>query len=353
VPLRIERTPIEGATADYLAPLGLDASVACDWARFAAPQVRNLLVARAGSEIAGVAITTSRPLASYLKVGGSWASDAETGAGLARAAEELAWETGCVVVKREARAGEPERGCFGPQNGYVQVLAPRIGAPIPDPGPGVPSAWFKWRSPGAVPEVPYMRQTTDFTCGTASLSMLLARSGVIDAPTRDLELALWRQATTISACDPYGLALTASRQGMTPRLFVSTTEALFLEELTTEQDRDLRRFIQDGFRDEAARAGIEAELRAFDVAELRDVLAAGGSAIVLVDELLVHGDKCPHWIVVHGLVGEHFLAHDPWTEHGQGESWVDGYHLPLAAEALDKIAWTGEPPARAMLVFPA
>jgi hypothetical protein len=351
VPLRIERIAIEGATADYLAPLGLDAAVAEDWARFAAPQVRNLLVARSGTEIVGAAITAGRPLASYLKIGGCWASDAETGAALARAAEELAWESGCVVVKREVRAGQPELDCFGPQDGYVEVAAPGIGAPIPDPGPPVPSAWFKWRSPGAVPAVPYMRQTTDFTCGTASLSMLLARTGIIDAPTRDLELALWRQATTISACDPYGLALTASRQGMLPRLFVSTTETLFLEELTTEQDRDLRRFIQGGFRAEAAQAGIEAEMRAFDVAELHDALAGGGTAIVLVDELLVHGDKCPHWIVVHGLVGEHFLAHDPWTEHAQGESWVDGYHLPLSTQALDKIAWTGEPPARAMLLF--
>jgi hypothetical protein len=182
--------------------------------------------------------------------------------------------------------------------------------------------------------------------------MLLARTGLIDGLSRDTELALWRQATTVSACDPYGLAVTARRQGMTPKLIVSTAQTLFTEELTTEQDRELRRFIQDGFRAEAARDGIESELRTFDISELHDVIAAGGSAIVLVDELLVHGEKCPHWIVVHGLAGDHFLVNDPWTEHEQGESWVDGYQLPLPADALDKIAWTGEPPARAVLVFP-
>jgi hypothetical protein len=42
---------------------------------------------------------------------------------------------------------------------------------------------------------------------------------------------------------------------------------------------------------------------------------------VLVDELLVHGEACPHWILVHGMEGDFFIAHDPWTEHGQGETW--------------------------------
>jgi hypothetical protein len=350
VPLRVERIAIDGPADGYLEPLGVPASVASDWARFTAPQVRHLLVARDGAAVAGVAITSGRPLASYLKVGGLWALDAAAEAALVQAAEELAWESGCIVVKREDRGGQP--GYCGPDTGYRAVPAPAIGAPIPDPGPAVPAAWFKWHSLRDVPDVPYMRQTTDFTCGTASLSMLLARTGLIDGLSRDTELALWRQATTVSACDPYGLAVTARRQGMTPKLIVSTAQTLFTEELTTEQDRELRRFIQGGFRAEAAREGIESELRAFDVAELHDLVAAGGSAIVLVDELLVHGEKCPHWIVVHGLAGEHFLAHDPWTEHEQGESWVDGYHLPLSADALDKIAWTGEPAARAMLVFP-
>ena len=134
---------------------------------------------------------------------------------------------------------------------------------------------------------------------------------------------------------------------------ISTDATLFTEDLQTAQERELQHFIQDRFRGEAEQWGIPTELRAFDIAELHAVLTAGGTAIVLVDTLLVTGEKCPHWIVVHGLAGDggHFLAHDPWTEWAQGESWVDAYDVPLAPEALDKIAWTGTPPVRAMLTF--
>jgi hypothetical protein len=38
-------------------------------------------------------------------------------------------------------------------------------------------------------------------------------------------------------------------------------------------------------------------------------------------------------------------------EWEQGESWVDAYNVPVTADALDKIAWTGDPAVRAMLTF--
>lgn len=373
MPLTIERVVIDGATREALTSLGLPDAVADDWARFAAPQVRTLLVARGSAgDVAGAAITSGRPLAGYLKIGGIWTASAAGSATdeaaarvvgeVAAAAEKLAWDSGFTVVKREHRPGEPgaavASGYFGPATGYVAVPAPGIPAPVPNPRPDVPSAWFKWRTATPPAAVPYMRQTTDFTCGTASLMMLLAGSGLVAEPSRAQELALWRQATTVVGCDPYGLAVTASRQGLHPLVVINTQDTLFTEDLKHEQDRELRAFIQDGFRDEAGQWGIETQLRAFDMADLRAVLASGGAALVLVDTLLVTGDPCPHWIFAHGLhhdaeAGEYFLIHDPWTEWEQGESWVDAYNVPVTADALDKIAWTGTPAVRAMLTFTA
>ena len=249
------------------------------------------------------------------------------------------------------RSDSDEDAAYFAAAGYETVPAPEIGAPIPDPGPAVPAAQVKWRTRTGRTAVPYMRQTTDFTCGPAALSMLLAHYGILERVTRATELELWREATMAVGCDPYGLALAAAGQGATPRIVISTGGTLFLDELKTEQERDLRRFIQDGFRDRALAAGIETERRTFDLAELAKVIRAGGAAMVLVDELLVHGDVCGHWILVHAMDGDVFIAHDPWTETGQGETWVDGYDVPYPAEGLDRIAWTDQPPARAMLTF--
>jgi predicted double-glycine peptidase len=359
----IERMTIESGTGECLAPLGLPADVIASWSRFAAPQVRHVFLASDSAGIIGAAITAGRPLAGYLKIGGIWAAD-RVGAqarptlrrALAAAAEAFAWDCGFAVVKRELSAldedGEDDEDAASfTAAGYETVPAPEIGAPIPDPGPAVPAAQVKWRSRTVTTTVPYMRQTTDFTCGPSALSMLLAHHGLLERVNRTTELELWREATTVMACDPYGLALAARGQGLTPRIVISTAEALFLGDDATEQDRELGRFIQGGFAGRAAQAGIETELRAFDIADLEKLIRGGGAAILLVDEVLVHGDVCPHWILVHAMDGDTFIVHDPWTETGQGESWVDGHDVPYPAGALDRIAWTGQPPVRAMLTF--
>ena len=381
--LRIERVVIDGAARDVLGSLGLPADVVDQWSRFNAPLIRTVLTARpgagagpgsepwSGGEIVGAAITVSRPLASYLRIGGIWVNgDGSGDAGSDRAdvartltetAEELAWESGHIVVKREYLADDPD---------WEMIEAPEFNGPIPDSTPRIASAQFKWRhrtgrsarpEPSTQPassasarhaSVPYMRQTTDFTCGTATLSMLLVHRGLLDRLARDTELALWRQATTIGACDPYGLAIAADGRGLQPRIVINTDDTLFLEDLKTEEDRELKRFIQNGFKRQAADAGTRVERRTFEMEELAQLVRGGGCALVLVDELLVHDDRCPHWILVHSMEDGCFIAHDPWTEVAQGESWLDAYDIPLPPEALDRMAWTGAQPARAMIAFP-
>jgi hypothetical protein len=353
--LRIDRKRVDGSMCDALDGLDLPREVADQWSRYREPQCRFILVARTDSGISGAALVASRPLASYLKVGGVWISDqADDSEHVQRAlisdAEQMAWELGALVVKLEMPP-EPSSPPASPP-GYVEVAAPKIAAPIPDPSPPVPAAQFKWRTPSSRNAVPYMRQTTDFTCGTAALSMTLTHFGRVARLDRATELDMWRQATTILASDPYGLAVVATRHGLQPTsVTVSTDDTLFTEQLPTEQDRELRQFIQSDFRRQAEHAGLDIQLRAFEVPELRDVIASGGLAMVLVDELLVHGEACPHWILVHGLEGNHFIAHDPWSEVSQGESWLDAYDVPLSADALDQISWTGQPRYRAMLSF--
>lgn len=347
----VERMAIVGDLADSPQHLDLPAELLDRWTRVSGPLSRTVIVARQGTTIVGAAITARRSLASYLKVSDIWVdapanSAAAVEDALATEAEQIAWESGAIVVKRECQAaGLPLRP------GYVRVEAPEITEPVPDAVTAVPEAHFLWRTRTARTTVPYMRQTSDFTCGGASLSMALAQAGRIDRLSRTIELDIWREATTILACDPFGLALAASARGLTPTVTTSTDETLFLENVETEHEIDLRRYIQSSFREQSRYSGIQSSLHPFSVEDLAAVIRAGGAAIVLVDELLVHGQECPHWILVHGMEGDIFLAHDPWTEPSMGESWVDSYDLPLPPSALDQIAWTGSPRYRAMLTF--
>jgi hypothetical protein len=243
-------------------------------------------------------------------------------------------------------------GSVNDTDGYALVRTPTMPGPMPDARPGrqAPAGLFRWKETASrVAAVPYMRQTTDFTCGPATLLMALSYYGLHPAPDRATEIALWREATTGDGCDPYGLADAAERRGLAVALTVTTDGFFLLEGLENEQQREVRRYIQTGFREQAADAGIAVEHRQIDASHIRDIVESGRLAIVLIDEEPFHGDTCPHWILVHSFADGVFVAHDPWTQVSAGESWLDAYDLPIRPRDLERIAAYGDPAYGAVL----
>lgn len=205
--------------------------------------------------------------------------------------------------------------------------------------------------------VPLYRQTTRFTCGPASLLMSF---GVLGQPCseRREEIALWREASSIAGltgpggCDPFGLALAAQARGYAPRVLTSTSRAMLLERVDTDEKRELIEFVQTDFRLRVEEARIPIEQRDFTVAELAAPVAAGGVALLLIDQFLTHGRHTPHWIVLHHHQDDWFLVNDPWTEPGRLEGPADAEHLPIRTTTLEDMAWFGEPAYRAAVILP-
>lgn len=202
-------------------------------------------------------------------------------------------------------------------------------------------------------------QTTGFTCGPASLGMALGGLGLAPRMDRALEIELWREATTVigltgpGGCDPYGLALAASRRGLSVRLFMSTEEPVLLDRGNSEAKRDLMRFVQADFRVRVDAAGIPVEHRPFAIAEIRAAVAAGAFAIVLVDQKATHGAGAPHWVLVTEAEDGIFRVNDPWVETDALEGPADAEGLPIREDQLDRMAWYGEPAYRAALLVAA
>ncbi len=169
---------------------------------------------------------------------------------------------------------------------------------------------------------------------------------------RSLEVAIWREATTIvsmdgpGGCDPYGLALAAASRGYGTRVFMSTSEPILIDRGNTEPKRDLMKFVQSDFKTRVFEAGITVKERAFDIAELRDALTDGSIAVVLVDQRETHGRTAPHWVAVHAAGDDHFLVNDPWFEPDALETPVDVVDLPIRDAMLEKMSWYGETPYR-------
>lgn len=347
-----ERVVIDHDSRDALSAIGLPPALPARFSAPAQPMRRSVVLARADGRLCGAALIVRRPVGAYVKIVGVWAAP-----GVERATVETelvahvnakAWAHGAVVVKRELDSHEPPRPACDDTD-HMGVVRPDLSGPIPDPSDPVPFAELHWRTDTHIATVPYMRQTSDFTCGPACLLMALSHFGKHPSPDRASELALWREATLVDACGPYGMALAAHRHGLQVRLTVTTDSFVLMEDLESEQARDVSRFIQRGFRDAVQAAGIEVSIRQFDANDVRAVLDAGRLAILLVDQELFHAESCPHWLLVHAWLDGAFLIHDPWTEVAAGESWVDGYDLPLRPADLERVARFGQPPYGALL----
>ena len=211
-------------------------------------------------------------------------------------------------------------------------------------------------SPG---RTPYYRQSTGFTCGPATLGMALSTLRGRPAPDRALEIQIWREATTVHApngpggCDPFGLALAAERRGLKTTVVKSHRGPTFTDRGSDESRRDLIRFVQETLQAEAEAVGIETQYRSFDAAFLRAHVEAGGQAILLVDQVHMHAEMCPHWILLTEWKNGRFRAHDPWLDDDQAESTSDVTDLPLPPSTLETIGHYGNPSYQAAILLSA
>ncbi|WP_420960797.1 peptidase C39 family protein [Brucella sp. IR073] len=201
--------------------------------------------------------------------------------------------------------------------------------------------------------VPYYEQTTDFTCGAACLMMALAAH--IPSVKLDpvLEIRLWREATTIfmqsgpGGCEPYGLAVAAHEHGLKSSVAVSTKAILFLESVRDPEKRIIMELAQTDFRRRVKDYGIGVSHKGFTMADLREALGRGATAIVLVSGYHMFGKKVPHWVLAHGDDGRHIMIHDPWVEDEAGETVADAANVPVPYDIFDRMARFGKNGLRA------
>ena len=210
------------------------------------------------------------------------------------------------------------------------------------------------RGHGQIP--PSWPQTAGFTCGPSALAMAMAGLDPALRPDRALEVELWREATTIigpsgpGGCDPYGLALAAHRRGLRVEVFMSCAEPIFLDRASSEERRGLMSFVQAGFKREAEAASLPIDERAFAIEEIGQALDRGFLPLVLIDQAVMMGHTCPHWVLVHGHGDGVYFVNDPWIEPDRLEQKMDVIDLPVRAAELDRMAWYGNPAYRAAVL---
>lgn len=204
--------------------------------------------------------------------------------------------------------------------------------------------------------VPFFQQSTNFTCGPASLIMAMASLDKNVKPTQELELDIWREATTIfmtsghGGSHPLGLALAAKKRGFDVRTYISTDKPLFLEGVRTEHKKQVMRTVEQQFRKRARKEGVKVVTADLTQKQIADALDRHHAIIILISTYLMDGKKAPHWVAVTGMDEECFYVHDPDVdEKMQDEAYCQ--HIPIARENFARMSAFGADRLRTAVIL--
>lgn len=206
-------------------------------------------------------------------------------------------------------------------------------------------------------QVPYYRQTLDFTCGPAALMMaMMALDNGLALSRRD-EIRIWRESTTVfmtsghGGTGPFGLALAAWHRGFWCELFVSDDGALFVDSVRNEEKKAVIRLVQEDFLDELARHDLPVHYRHCTLEEMQEGFERGGIPLVLISSYRIYQEKFPHWVVVSGFDDKFIYVHDPYVDEEKGKSPMDVINMPILRRDFERMARYGKSGLRAALML--
>ncbi|WP_116363981.1 GNAT family N-acetyltransferase/peptidase C39 family protein [Parahaliea mediterranea] len=216
-------------------------------------------------------------------------------------------------------------------------------------------------------QLPWLPQTTAFTCGPASLMMAMAGlPGANYLPSPEEEIALWREATTVfmtsghGGCHPMGLALAAHRRGFRAEVWVNIEGPLFLEGVRDENKKRVMRIAHEGFERECREAGIAVHHSDIDQDELTRRFSAGANMLILISTYRMDSMKAPHWVTLSGFDDACLYVHDPDLGDTSPRALreaprnpLDCQHLPIARGSFAAMSRFGSSRLRAVVALEA
>ncbi len=207
-------------------------------------------------------------------------------------------------------------------------------------------------------KVPYYSQSLDFTCGPAALMMALRYLKYARRFSQELELQLWREATTVfmlsghGGCSAHGLGLAALRRGFQVEIWSRDGGVPFLDSVRDAEKKAVIELSHRQFLRDLKAGGANLRQRDFGVEVLERALRKGSIPLLLLSGYRLYGERIPHWCVVTGFDQKYIYLHDPFIP--KGLTRADSINLPLAKADFERVSRYGRAQHRyLLLVSPA
>ena len=207
-------------------------------------------------------------------------------------------------------------------------------------------------------QVHWLQQTTPFTCGPASLMMAMHALNADYRPSREEEIALWREATTVfmtsghGGCHPIGLALAAKARRFEVEVWINRRGPLFVDSVRSEDKKQVIELVDTIFKRRAAEAGIVVRYREVTQAALITAFKAGAIPLILISTYALDQKKAPHWVVISGFDDTCLYVHDSDPEDGRQKD-LDCQFVPIARQDFERMSAFGKSRLRTAVIVRA
>ena len=194
-----------------------------------------------------------------------------------------------------------------------------------------------FRPGGDSRRIPWISQTTAFTCGPASLMMAMTALEPRYRPSELEEIQIWREATTIfmtsghGGCHPVGLALAAHHRGFRAEVQVNQRGALFVEGVRDSNKKRVISLVHEAFMAEAEAKQVPVHYAEVEQSTLCERFAAGANVLILISSYRMDRRKAPHWVLLSGYDEDCLFVHDPDLEVKKHTA-MDCQHIPISKD---------------------
>lgn len=201
----------------------------------------------------------------------------------------------------------------------------------------------------------YYQQTTDFTCGPASLLMTLKTLNPNYPVTRNEELHIWREATTIfmtsghGGCSPHGLALSAWRRGLQVKLVTSSQSTPFIDGVRSADKKEVIELVHQDFLEQLAQTDVTMVSTWPTQSELEALMAEQKPILALISTWQLNRNKAPHWVVITASDDHFVYLNDPDIEEEAHLSQTDFEQIPITKALFWKMASFGQQKLKAFI----
>lgn len=208
---------------------------------------------------------------------------------------------------------------------------------------------------GGSRKIPWISQTTAFTCGPAALMMAMTGLETSYRPSELEEVQIWREATTIfmtsghGGCHPVGLALAARHRGFRAEVQVNQEGPLFVEGVRDPNKKRVISLVHEAFMAEAQKRQVPVHYAEVEQSYLCERFAAGANVLILISSYRMDRRKTPHWVLLSGFDESCLFVHDPDLEVKQHTA-MDCQHIPIAKDEFAAMSRYGGSRLRAAVI---